>query len=117
MDMKDERLQQALDELIKTNYKLIDQQAMWRSFLHGMVSALGATVGVAIVLYFLVWLLHTVSNYNALAPVANTLLPLVDRTGRGGQYVTPSPSPSPKASPSPSPSPSSSPDGDDEATE
>lgn len=118
--------QARLDELIATNERIIRSQAFWPVFWRGVISAIGATIGAALILALVGGALQQALGVRFFRPVAEELLPYVETVrnrGTGGSgsstpdlptpnYNQPTPSPSPSVSPetSSSPSPDVSPD-------
>lgn len=61
MDSKQQKTLEALTAAIEKVYTQ-PKRMMWRSFLMGLLSGLGATLGVAIVLTLLGYLIHAVGG-------------------------------------------------------
>lgn len=103
-----EALRVAIEELIESNRRLISLQSYWHSFLRGIFSAIGATVGAALAIALFVGLLNSLAGVDLFKPVANSLLPYVQRQSKvinSDQSFLPNPSytTSPETSPQSSP--------------
>ena len=109
----DPELKESLDGLAKTNREIIRQNGLWRSFWHGVVTAIGATLGAAIVLTIVGWILNQLGAINFLKPAVDQIKPYVQKQSPRQslpEVTYESPSPSPLASPTPDLSPESSPE-------
>jgi hypothetical protein len=98
------QLKQSVDTLIETNNRLAKGVPLWRSFLNGIFSAFGATIGAAIVIAVIVGILRQLSVVDFFKPAIDQVLPLVDRTKQ--TYIpNEAYAPSPEVSISPSSQP------------
>lgn len=76
-------LHYSLDELVAVNRDLLKGQSYWRSFWGGAISAIGATIGAAIVLGSLLGILNRLSGINSLKPLTNFLVSFIERRSNG----------------------------------
>ena len=76
-------LHYSLDELVAVNRDLLKGQSYWRSFWGGAISAIGATIGAAIVLGSLLGILNRLSGINSLKPLTNFLVSFIERRSSG----------------------------------
>ncbi len=103
----DSELHKSIEELVKTNRALVEQQKFWRTFVHGIMSGLGATLGAAIILGLAVGVLQRLGSIQFFKPAVEQVLPYVQKKTTSPaviKYLSPSPDIQPTPSPTPSPS-------------
>lgn len=89
-----DELKSSLHELSRTNKKLVLQQSFGYAFMRGVVTAIGATLGAAIVLALAAGILRQLVTVDFFKPAAEQLLPYIDKattTASPGDDITPSP--------------------------
>jgi hypothetical protein len=108
----EDELVKTLHELIRSNEKVIKGPPLWRSFLSGAASAVGATIGAAIIITLLAALLGRLEGVSFFKPAVQTVLPYVQQATkhspspeRSETIIYDSPSPDLVASPTPSSTP------------
>lgn len=63
----------SLNSLVATNQRLSKQMGLGYSFLRGIVSGLGSTLGLAIVLALIIFILQQIGVLDFFKPVINSL--------------------------------------------
>lgn len=76
MDSENSQLNESVQKLIATNEKLVRSQGLWPSLLRGLIIAIGSTVGFALVVSALIYLLKI---FGVLAPLQPYLDKFIQR--------------------------------------
>ncbi len=103
MTEHDEELVKSIHELVESNRKLIKGPPIWRTFLVGAISAIGATVGAAIVIGLLAAILNQLAGIDLIKPFVQPVLPYIEKTQNKSPSSTAAASPSPTSLESPTP--------------
>lgn len=69
-----------LDELIETNRRLVKIQSAWQVFWRGTLFGIGGTVGAALVITLLAWLLNQLAVFDWLRPAVENIQPIINQS-------------------------------------
>lgn len=95
-------LQQSVDRLTRKVDQLIKRWSPWRHLVNGIFSGIGAAVGATIVIAVIVWFLQGLAQVDLFKPAVDSVLPYIEQSQKVPvNFIEHSPSPSPSLSPSP----------------
>lgn len=76
---EEQELSESIKQLNRTTKQLVRQQTLWYGFVHGIIVGIGSTVGVALVLAFILLILRRLEFVPVIGDFVEKIVPYVQK--------------------------------------